>query len=199
MVTPFDNRIALKQIKQSHEKITAFSTNSKVNGTIPRIITLGGDHTVTLPALRAVHAKFGKVAVLHFDSHLDTWAPGTVGSNKTSYGAINHGTFLHIAHEERLLLDGVNMHAGIRTPLSSSGDILNDRRCGFAIVHANDIDRIGVEGVVRKIKDRIGSTRVYISVDIDFLDPAVAPATYSPPLFVVIYCKRNTGDWGLDD
>jgi agmatinase len=178
MVTPFDNRIALKQIKQSHEKITTFSTSSKGNGTIPRIITLGGDHTITLPALRAVHAKFGKVAVLHFDSHLDTWAPGTVGSNESSYGAINHGTFLHIAHEEGLLLDGVNVHAGIRTPLSSSGDIRNDRRCGFGIVHANDIDRIGVAGVVQKITDRIGSNRVYISVDIDVLDPAFAPATY---------------------
>jgi agmatinase len=119
-----------------------------------------------------------------------------VGSNESSYGAINHGTFLHIAHEEGLLLDGVNMHAGIRTPLSSSGDIRNDRRCGFAIVHANDIDRTGVEGVVRKIKDRIGRNRVYISVDIDVLDPAFAPATYPPPSRSIVVDNRGTPEIG---
>jgi len=177
-VTPFDNRIALKQIRQSHEKITRFSTTSRTNGTIPRIITLGGDHTVTLPALRAVHAQFGKVAVLHFDSHLDTWDPETLASNASSYSSINHGTFLHIAHEEGLLLDNVNIHAGIRTPVSSLGDIRHDRRCGFAIVHVNEIDRIGVAGITNRIKDRIGNHKVYVSVDIDVLDPAFAPATY---------------------
>jgi len=177
-LTPFDNRIALSQIKGSHQKITKFNTTSKQNGTIPRIITLGGDHTITLPALRAIHAHFGKVAVLHFDSHLDTWDPRALSSNETSYASINHGTFLHIAHEEGLLLDGRNMHAGIRTQLKSFGDIKNDKRCGFEIIYANDIDRIGVHGVINRIKSRIGDAKLYISVDIDVLDPAYAPATY---------------------
>ena len=70
------------------------------------------------------------------------------------------------------------MHAGIRTRLESMGDIKNDKRCGFGIVYANDIDRVGVVGVVDRIKSRIGSDKVYISVDIDVLDPAYAPATY---------------------
>lgn len=194
-MTPFDNRIALKQIRQSHEKITRFSTTSQTNGTIPRIITLGGDHTITLPALRAVHAQFGKVAVLHFDSHLDTWDPETLASNASSYSTINHGTFLHIAHEEGLLLDNVNIHAGIRTPIFSFGDIRNDRRCGFAIVHVNEIDRIGVAGITDKIKDRIGNHKVYVSVDIDVLDPAFAPATYEySPLFATDF--RGTPEIG---
>lgn len=177
-LTPFDNRIALSQIKQTHKTITEFKTPSTKNGTIPRIITLGGDHTITLPALRAIHSNFGRVAVLHFDSHLDTWDPEVISHNQSSYAAINHGTFLHIAHEEGLLLDEKNMHAGIRTQLESLGDIKNDKRCGFGIVFANDIDRVGIQGVINRIKERIGEEKVYISVDIDVLDPAYAPATY---------------------
>jgi agmatinase len=70
------------------------------------------------------------------------------------------------------------MHAGIRTQLESMGDIKNDKRCGFDIVFANDIDRVGIQGVINRIKARIGDEKVYISVDIDVLDPAYAPATY---------------------
>lgn len=185
-MTPFDNRIALRQIQRSHQKITKFTTAAPKNGTVPRIITLGGDHTITLPALRAIYSHFGKVAVLHFDSHLDTWDPNIVSGNQSSYAAINHGTFLHIAHEEGLLLDGKNIHAGIRTQLESMGDIKNDKRCGFGIVYANDIDRVGVAGVIERIKSRIGKEKVYVSVDIDVLDPAYAPATYTPFSKVVV-------------
>jgi agmatinase len=168
----------LTQIKNSHKKITKYNTTSSKNGTIPRIVTLGGDHTITLPALRAIHTNFGKVAVLHFDSHLDTWDPEVLSNNQSAYAAINHGTFLHIAHEEGLLLDGKNMHAGIRTQLESMADISNDKRCGFDIVYANDIDRVGIQGVIKRIKTRVGEAKLYISVDIDVLDPAYAPATY---------------------
>ena len=73
------------------------------------------------------------------------------------------------------------MHAGIRTQLASLGDIKNDKRCGFAIVYANDIDRLGIQRVINRIKERIGQEKVYISVDIDVLDPAYAPATCNPP------------------
>ena len=97
--------------------------------------------------------------------------------NQSSYAATNHGTFLHIAHEEGLLVEGKSMHAGIRTQLESLGDIRNDKRCGFDIVYANDIDRVGSQGVINRIKQRIGDEKVYISVDIDVLDPAYAPAT----------------------
>ena len=69
------------------------------------------------------------------------------------------------------------MHAGIRTRLESLGDIKNDKRCGFGIVFSNDIDRVGIQGVVNRIKRSIRDEKVYISVDIDVLDPAYAPAT----------------------
>lgn len=71
------------------------------------------------------------------------------------------------------------MHAGIRAPLiRKKGDLRNDVRCGFEMVRARDIDRIGIDGVVRKLKERVAGTKVYISVDIDVLDPAFAPGTY---------------------
>lgn len=91
---------------------------------------------------------------------------------------INHGTFLHIAHEEGLITNK-SIHAGIRAPvLRKKGDIRNDLRCGFEIVRARDIDRIGTAGVIQMIKDRV-ATKVYISVDIDVLDPAFAPGMSS--------------------
>ena len=74
------------------------------------------------------------------------------------------GTFLHIAHEEGLIRN-TSIHAGIRAPLARrKGDLRNDMRCGFEIVTARDIDRIGVSGVIRKLKERVGNSRVYISV-----------------------------------
>ena len=87
------------------------------------------------------------------------------------------GTFLHIAHEDGLIRNS-SIHAGVRAPLMRrQEDMRNDRRCGFDTIKARDIDRIGVDGVVRRLRERVGSTNVYISVDIDVLDPAFAPAT----------------------
>ena len=87
------------------------------------------------------------------------------------------GTFLHLAHEEGLVRN-TSIHAGIRAPLlRPKGDLRNDVRCGFDMIKARDIDRIGVDGIIKQIKDRVGETSVYISVDIDVLDPAFAPAT----------------------
>lgn len=88
---------------------------------------------------------------------------------------MNHGTFLHLAHEEGLIRN-TSMHAGVRAPLSRGNrDLRNDVRCGFDIVTARDIDRIGVNGIISKLKDRVGNSKVYITVDIDVLDPAFAP------------------------
>ena len=87
------------------------------------------------------------------------------------------GTFLHLAHEEGLVRN-TSIHAGIRAPLvRPKGDLRNDVRCGFDMIKARDIDRIGVGGIIKQIKDRVAETSVYISVDIDVLDPAFAPAT----------------------
>ena len=131
-----------------------------------------------LPILRALHSTWGKVAVLHFDSHLDTWDPKQLGGGVTKYAEVNHGTMLHIAHEEGLLSNNSNMHLGSRCKLFEEHfDLDNDLRCGFSYIRARQLDNLGVDKVVEKIVETVGDEYVYLSVDIDVLDPAFAPAT----------------------
>ncbi|OCK90306.1 arginase family protein [Cenococcum geophilum 1.58] len=175
-LTFLDNTVALQQLDKVHKVISGRETNSSEYST-PRIITLGGDHTTTLSALRSTYKRWGQVSVIHFDSHIDTWDPTVLGGGLSHYAGVNHGTFLHIAHEEGLIRN-TSIHAGIRAPvIRREGDVRNDIRCGFEIVKARDIDRIGTAGVIGKLKARVAGSRVYISVDIDVLDPAFAPAT----------------------
>ncbi|KAH7398488.1 arginase family-domain-containing protein [Pyrenochaeta sp. MPI-SDFR-AT-0127] len=175
-LTFLDNTVALKQLDKAHTIVSSRSTNSNEAKT-PRIITLGGDHTTTLSALRSAYHHWGPVSVIHFDSHLDTWDPKVLGGGISHYAGVNHGTFLHIAHEEGLIRN-TSIHAGIRGPMvRPKGDLRNDRRCGFEIIRARDIDRYGVAGIIEGLKARVSGTKVYISVDIDVLDPAFAPAT----------------------
>ena len=159
---------------------------SKSGKTLPRIITLGGDHTITLPLLRSINKAYGPISVIHFDSHLDTWKPKVFGGAPSQQAAINHGTYFYWASQEGLLANDSNIHAGIRTTLSGLGDYENDGYCGFTRVEAREIDQIGTEGIIQAIKARVGIRNpVYLSIDIDTLDPAYAPATGTP----------ETGGW----
>jgi agmatinase len=137
------------------------------------VLALGGDHTIALPILRAIHRRFGSVALLHFDAHLDTW--------DTYFGApYTHGTPFRRATEEGLLLADRGVHVGVRGPLYAASDLSDDRVLGFEIVPATDFDRLGPSAVVERIRARIGDNPVYVSVDIDVLDPAHAPGTGTP-------------------
>jgi agmatinase len=110
--------------------------------------------------------------VLHFDSHLDTWDPEQLGGGLTKYSEVNHGTMLHIAHEEGLLSNNSNMHIGSRSMLfEETYDLENDKRCGFSYIRARDMDKIGISGIIESIVERVGEEYVYLSVDIDVLDP----------------------------
>ncbi|KAH6665317.1 arginase family-domain-containing protein [Plectosphaerella plurivora] len=176
-LTWLDNKVALQRLDKAHRVVAGRpAANSSVSAT-PRILTLGGDHSTTLSALRSTHDKWGPVSVIHFDSHIDTWDPAVLGGDISDEAGMNHGTFLHLAHEEHLILNS-SVHAGIRAPIiRRKGDLRNDLRCGFEIVTARAIDKLGVDGVVARIRDRVGDSKVYISVDIDVLDPAFAPGT----------------------
>lgn len=198
----FDNRVALRQLEKAHRVIANRPAKAANISTIPRIITLGGDHTVTLPALRAAHKHWGNVSVVHFDSHLDTWDPEVFSFYPISdYAKVNHGTFLHVAAHEGLLNDDMCMHVGTRGPQTRPGntDKENDRNCGFDIVFADDIDRRtlegggvgGVEGIVKRIKDRVGDSLVYLSLDIDVLDPAYAPGGLFFPSDIAVYLSKT--------
>jgi agmatinase len=138
-----------------------------------RLLTLGGDHTIALPLLRAVHARHGPVAVLHFDAHLDTW--------DTYFGEpYTHGTPFRRASEEGLIDRSHSMHVGIRGPLYARVDLADTARLGFETVHCVELEELGVAGVVTRMAARLGSAPVYVSIDIDVLDPAHAPATGTP-------------------
>lgn len=173
---------------------------AKKEKTLPRVITLGGDHTITLPLLRSINRAYGPVSVIHFDSHLDTCKtpthsenlanllgkPKVFGGSPSDVASINHGTYFYHAAMEGLLANDTNIHAGIRTTLSGPSDYDNDGYCGFEIVEARDIDTIGTDGIIERIIKRVGTTNpVYLSIDIDTLDPAFAPATGTP----------ETGGW----
>jgi agmatinase len=137
------------------------------------LLAIGGDHTIAFPLLRVVRQRFGPVALVHFDAHLDTW--------QTYFGApVTHGTPFRRAAEEGLFLDSRSMHIGIRGPVYAASDLEEDAELGFRTVTAMEIERIGVEGTVSRIRERVGDAPLYISIDIDVLDPAHAPGTGTP-------------------
>jgi len=137
------------------------------------VLAIGGDHTISLPLLRAVAGRWGPVALVHFDAHLDTW--------DTYFGAdVTHGTPFRRASEEGLIALGQSIHVGIRGPLFSPADLVDDAALGYAIVTAMDLETERIEGVVRRIAARVGDRPVYVSIDIDVLDPGAAPGTGTP-------------------
>lgn len=137
------------------------------------VLSLGGDHTMALPALQAMHSVHGPLALVHFDAHLDTW-------NTYFDAPYTHGTPFRRASEQGLIVKGGSAHVGIRGSLYDRQDLLDDEELGFTIVHCRDIDRIGVDGIVERVVERVGDHPVYVSIDIDVLDPAFAPATGTP-------------------
>jgi agmatinase len=142
-------------------------------GAADRLVCIGGDHTIALPLLRTVRERHGPVALVHFDAHLDTW--------DTYFGAAyTHGTPFRRAWEEGLLIEDRSIHLGIRGPLFSSEDLVDDARFGFRIVTAWDVLELGIAGTAARVRERVGDAPVYVSIDIDTLDPAFAPGTGTP-------------------
>ncbi len=163
-VNPFDIGEAITAIERGARSLIE---------RVPRLVTLGGDHTIALPLLRALAAAHGPVAVVHFDAHLDTW--------DTYYGAAyTHGTPFRRASEEGLIDREGCVHVGIRGPLYAGTDLRDDAALGFQVISAPETDRLGVAGISERIAGRVGGRPVYVSVDIDVLDPAHAPGTGTP-------------------
>ncbi|WP_165436381.1 agmatinase [Amycolatopsis suaedae] len=163
-VNPFNIGEAIETLQHEAEALTADGT---------RLVTVGGDHTIALPLLRAAARRHGPVALLHFDAHLDTW--------DTYFGEpYTHGTPFRRASEEGILDTSALSHVGTRGPLYGKRDLEEDRRLGFGIVTSGDVLRRGVEETVDALRQRIGDRPLYVSVDIDVLDPAHAPGTGTP-------------------
>jgi agmatinase len=164
VANPFDIEEAIGQVEAGARDLLERSR---------RLVTIGGDHTIALPLLRAMAAVHGPVAVVHFDAHLDTW--------DTYFGApYTHGTPFRRASEEGLVDRSGCVHVGTRGPLYSTQDLVDDRDLGFAVVGSVEMDDLGARGVLERIRARVGERPVYLSVDIDVLDPAFAPGTGTP-------------------
>lgn len=158
-------------IGEAIETIEGAASDLQAEGT--RLVTIGGDHTIALPLLRAVSRIHGPVALLHFDAHLDTW--------DTYFGEpYTHGTPFRRAVEDGILDTEAISHVGTRGPLYGKKDLEDDRRLGFGIVTSSDVMRRGVDETVDALRQRIGDRPLYVSIDIDVLDPAHAPGTGTP-------------------
>jgi agmatinase len=163
-VTPFSIDSAMRQISGQGSDLMRGGR---------KVIAIGGDHTVALPMLRSVVREHGPVALIHFDAHLDTW--------DTYFDApITHGTIFRRAFEENLLVEDHSVHVGTRGPIYGQADLADDQRFGFRTIRASDIDTLGVSGAIQAIVERVEHLPVYMSVDIDVLDPAFAPGTGTP-------------------
>jgi agmatinase len=139
------------------------------------LITIGGDHTIAYALLKAMNRRFGKVALVHFDAHLDTW--------DTYFGErFTHGTPFRRAAEEGLFDTEASMHVGIRGPIYSPSDYVNDEALGFSMITCDELQRLGVDEVANRIRRRVGDRPLYLSIDIDVLDPAHAPGTGTPEI-----------------
>jgi len=163
-VNPFNLEEAIKDIEYGSR---ALHERAK------RILTIGGDHTIALPLLRTMHAKHGPISVVHFDAHLDTW--------DTYFGAqYTHGTPFRRASEEGLIDREGSMHVGTRGPLYSSKDLSQDADLGFDIFSTTEFDSIGLQVAIDRIAARVQDRPMYVSIDIDVLDPSHAPGTGTP-------------------
>jgi agmatinase len=163
-VNPFDLGEAIAQIQAASDDVRADGA---------KLLTIGGDHTIALPLLRSLARDHGKIAVLHFDAHLDTW--------DTYFGApYTHGTPFRRASEEGLLDLERCLHMGTRGPLYSGQDLEDDHLLGFQVIRSDDYQSDGVASIVNRMRSRLGDAPVYVSIDIDVLDPAHAPGTGTP-------------------
>jgi agmatinase len=141
-------------------------------GAIP--VLVGGDHSITLPALRAVAQRRGPVAVVHLDAHLDTSGPEVWGDE------FHHGTPLRHAIEEQLTADGAVIHLGIRGPRGTEDEDALTRSRGNRIISADEVGERGARRVVAELREIVGKRPVYVTIDVDAIDPAYAPGTGTP-------------------
>jgi agmatinase len=163
-INPFDLEDAIRSIEYGADALRERGAT---------LLSLGGDHTIALPLLRSLHREHGRIAVLHFDAHLDTW--------DTYFGApYTHGTPFRRAAEEGLLDPEHCLHVGIRGPLYSDKDLAEDGVLGFQVIGSDDYQLDGLATVVERMRARLGDAPAYVSIDIDVLDPAHAPGTGTP-------------------
>ncbi|MCC6260700.1 MAG: agmatinase [Anaerolineales bacterium] len=156
-----------------HTMTAIANTAAEIIQTGAKLITLGGDHSIALPLLRAHAKKHGPVSLIHIDAHIDTW--------ESEFEAVpySHGTPFRYALQEGLIRKDEYMQIGIRGPLSSEHDYADAKKLGARTVTIHEVMEKGVKEILKEIHQRMkGPT--YVTVDIDSADPAFAPGTGTP-------------------
>jgi agmatinase len=128
------------------------------------LLSLGGDHFMTWPLLRAHAEKYGPLALVQFDAHQDTWLDDGL--------KLSHGTFVGRAVRQGIVNAERSIQIGVRTQAPEE--------CGIAVLSAHDVHRLTPDGVAKRIRDQVGDVAAYLTFDIDCLDPAFAPGTGTP-------------------
>ena len=139
-------------------------------------VTLGGDHSITLPILRACAEKFGRLAVVQFDAHSDLWPDDDMSR-------IDHGTMMYKAVKQGFVDPARSLPIGIRT---TTEDYL-----GFHVIDARQVHEQGCAAAVAKIKNIVGNTKTYLTFDIDAPDPSAAPGTPAYELICLYHWSRS--------
>jgi len=165
-INTFNLLDAVRIIEEAYDEILGFGI---------RPLTLGGDHTVTLPILRAMRKKYGKVGLIHVDAHADV--------NEEMFGEkIAHGTTFRRAVEEDLLDCQRVVQIGLRATSYGPGDFNWGRRQGFRVVQAEECWHQSLVPLMAEVREQVGCGPVYLSFDIDGIDPAFAPGTGTPEI-----------------
>ncbi len=137
-----------------------------------QLITLGGDHTITLPILRALYKKYGPVRLVHFDAHCDTWSGD---------GEIGHGSPFYYAIKEGLIIPEESVQIGIRSTINNEHRKFAEES-GMKIFTARDVHELGPREIAREVYggNRLDPKPTYLTFDIDSIDPSQAPGTGTP-------------------
>jgi agmatinase len=158
-------------IEDTYDKIEAELCPLVEAGVIP--VAMGGDHSITLPELRAIAKIHGPVALIHVDSHTDT--------NDQYFGRpYYHGSMFRRAVEENILLPANSIQVGMRGSVYSKEANEESTSLGFKVVTMSAMRQLGLERLIEIIKGRVGQNKVFVTFDIDVVDPAFAPGTGTP-------------------
>jgi agmatinase len=158
-------------IEHTMTAITGMAGDILQTGT--KLITLGGDHSIALPLLRAHAKKYGPVSLVHIDAHIDTW--------EAEFESVpySHGTPFRYALQEGLVREGEYMQIGIRGPVSGENDYAEAAALGARTITIHEVLEKGVPSILQEVHQRMKGP-VYVTVDIDSADPAFAPGTGTP-------------------
>ena len=159
-------------IEQAYAAIQAGIQRIVDAGAVP--VVVGGDHSISLPVIRAVAAKHGPVALVHFDAHIDTWGDYFGGK-------YFHGSPFRRAIEEGLLIEGAYIQVGIRGPMYGEADDFTFQNAHHVtMIDIRQVKELGVPKTIERMRSVVGDRPTYVTFDIDSIDPAFAPGTGTP-------------------